>query len=103
MERLSKYRKELDKVDEQLMALIARRFNICRQVATYKAEYGIPMMQPVRVAEVKRRAASRALARGLSEEFATALYDLIISEACGMETEIIEKQRDQHVLQSGCG
>jgi chorismate mutase-like protein len=101
MEKLLKYRKELDEVDNQLMALIARRFIICRQVARHKAEFNIPMMQPARVAEVKRRAASRALSMGITEQFALALYDLIISEACGMETEIIEKKREQHVLQSG--
>jgi chorismate mutase len=58
-------------------------------VAEYKAAEGIPMMQPARVAEVKRRAVQRALPAGLSEPFTLGLYELIISEACRMEDEII--------------
>ena len=60
MEELLTFRKELDELDEQLMSILARRFAVCRQVAEYKAATSIPMMQPARVAEVKRRAAARA-------------------------------------------
>jgi chorismate mutase len=90
MEELQRFRKELDELDRQLIDTLANRFAICRQVAEYKAEHGIPMMQPARVLEVKKRAADRALAAGLTERFALDLYDLIISEACRMEDEIIE-------------
>jgi len=93
MERLSTFRRELDELDEELMRILARRFEICKQVAAYKAEMNIPMMQPARVAEVKRRAAKRAVSAGLSEKFALDLYTLIISEACAMEDEIIEGTR----------
>jgi chorismate mutase-like protein len=90
MEELLRFRKELDELDCRLMETLAQRFEICRQVAEYKAEHQIPMMQPARVLEVKKRAAQRALAAGFSERFGLALYDLIISEACRMEDEIIE-------------
>jgi chorismate mutase-like protein len=89
MERLMKFRSELDELDQQLVDVLARRFSVCRQVAEYKAAEGIPMMQPARVAEVKRRAVSRALPAGLSERFTLELYDLIIGEACRMEDDII--------------
>ena len=45
MERLSILRKELDELDQQLMDVLARRFEICREVARYKAAMNIPMMQ----------------------------------------------------------
>jgi chorismate mutase len=90
MEELLRFRKELDELDCRLMDTLAQRFAICRQVAEYKAEHQIPMMQPARVLEVKKRAAQRALAAGLTERFGLELYDLIISEACRMEDEIIE-------------
>ncbi|HMF79451.1 MAG TPA: chorismate mutase [Bryobacteraceae bacterium] len=93
MEKLSIFRKELDEIDEQLMDALARRFAICREVARYKAEMNIPMMQPGRVAEVKRRAGERALSAGLNEQFGLELYDLIISQACGLENEIIDRAK----------
>jgi len=90
MEELLQFRKELDELDRKLIDTLAERFAICRQVAEYKAERQIPMMQPGRVLEVKTRAAQRAGQAGLTEQFALKLYDLIISEACRMEDEIIE-------------
>jgi chorismate mutase-like protein len=91
MEQLSMFRRELDEIDERLMALLAQRFSICRQVAVYKAATGTPMMQSGRIAEVKDKARARAVANGLSEEFARDLYDAIISEACRLEIAIIEQ------------
>jgi 4-amino-4-deoxychorismate mutase len=93
MEKLSIFRKELDELDERLMDILARRFAICREVARYKAAMNIPMMQPGRVAEVKRRAGERALSAGLSQQFGIELYDLIVEEACSMENGIIDSAR----------
>jgi 4-amino-4-deoxychorismate mutase len=90
MEQLVQFRKELDELDGRLIETLAQRFAICRRVAEYKAEHRIPMMQPGRVLEVKKRAVQRAVPAGLTEQFALDLYDLIISEACRMEDEIIE-------------
>ena len=90
MEKLSIFRKKLDELDETLMEILARRFEICRQVARYKADEKIPMMQPSRVAQVKVRAGQRALAAGLTERFGIELYSLIIDEACRLEDEIIQ-------------
>jgi len=91
MEKLSIFRKELDELDTQLMDILARRFEVCRQVAVYKAEMNIPMMQPERVAQVKQRAAERAMASGLDEQFGIELYSLIIGQACKLEEQIIEQ------------
>ena len=93
MDKLQLWRAELDTLDDQIVSLFSRRFAICREVADYKKEAGIPMMQSARVQEVKQRAAERGRARGLREAFVTALYDLIIDEACQLEDEIIDGQR----------
>jgi chorismate mutase-like protein len=89
MEKLSILRKELDKLDEQLMDTLVRRFAVCAEVARYKAEMNIPMMQPARVVEVKHRAGQRALAAGLEEQFGVKLYELIVEQACALEDRII--------------
>jgi chorismate mutase-like protein len=91
MERLLILRKELDELDERLMDVLARRFAVCREVARYKAAMDIPMMQPARVTEVKRRAGERALSAGLDEQFGLKLYELIIAEACSLEDRVIDE------------
>ena len=93
MDKLQLWREELDTLDDQIISLFSRRYAICREVAAYKRETGIPMMQSGRVIEVKKRAAERGRARGLRERFVTTLYDLVIDEACQIEDEIIDGHR----------
>jgi 4-amino-4-deoxychorismate mutase len=98
MEELSEFRRQLDVLDEELMRLLSRRFHICRAVAEYKASADIPMMQSARVAEVKQRALGRATDGGVGQKFTSDLYDLIISEACRIEDEIIAKRKVKPIL-----
>ena len=93
LDKLQLWRAELDTLDDQIISLFSRRFAICREIAGYKKETGIPMMQSARVQEVKKRVAEKARAGGLREVFVTALYDLIINEACRLEDEIIDGHR----------
>ena len=90
MERLEELRSRLDDLDERLLEVLARRFDVCREVALHKAEANIPMMQPGRVSEVKRRAVRNGQSRGLAEGFTVALYELVIAEACRIEDEILD-------------
>ena len=53
---LDRFRDEIDTIDEQVMQLLGRRFAVCREVADFKREQGIPMMQSARVEQVYERA-----------------------------------------------
>lgn len=89
---LSTYREQLDELDGQLVELIARRFDICHEVARVKKVEGILMMQPNRVEAVKQQAAERARAVGVDEQFIKNLYGMIIDEACRLEDVVIESR-----------
>ncbi len=90
MEDLSNFRRALDSIDTQLIELLGQRFDVCRQVANYKKQYKVPMMQPDRVKEVLRRNAELAKNHAVSPEFVRELYTLVIGEACRLEDEIID-------------
>jgi chorismate mutase len=90
MDKLAGFRSELNAVDAEIVRLLGRRYGICRAVALYKREHGIPMMQPGRVAEVKERCAQMAREHGMDPEFARRLYGMIIDEACRLEDDIID-------------
>ncbi len=89
MRDLSEYRSQIDAIDEQLIELLGRRFEVCRRVAEHKRSEGIPMMQPGRVELVLARAGQRGERHGVPGRFARSLYELIIAEACRLEDEII--------------
>jgi chorismate mutase-like protein len=86
---LSEYRSQIDAIDQQVIELLGRRFDVCRRVAEHKRAEAIPMMQPGRVQEVLARAARRGEANGVPGAFMRSLYELIIGEACRLEDEII--------------
>ena len=48
-------RKEINGIDGQLQSLFLRRMELCRQVAAYKKEKGLPILQPDREQVVIRR------------------------------------------------
>jgi len=90
MDELQAFRARIDELDERLLDLLAQRFEVCREIAAHKAAARIPIMQPGRVAEVKRKAIENGRSRGLAESFMAALYDLVIAQACRIEDEILK-------------
>lgn len=86
---LGPFRERLDALDEQIAKLLGERFEVCREVAHYKREHDIPMMQPERVAQVRERYLARGAAVDLPEEFTAALFELLIGATCKLEDELI--------------
>jgi chorismate mutase-like protein len=86
---LEPFRHRLDALDEQIAQLLGERFATCREIALYKREHEIPMMQPERVAEVRARYLARGADAHLPGNFTEALFELVIVATCKMEDELI--------------
>jgi 4-amino-4-deoxychorismate mutase len=86
---LEPFRRRLDVLDGEIAGLLGERFDICREVAGYKREHDIPMMQPERVIEVRERYLARGTEVGLPPEFTAALFELLIGATCKLEDELI--------------
>ena len=89
MSKLLKFRKRIDVIDEKLVKLIHERLEICKDVAVYKSENDIPMMQPERVKEVMVKRRKLADDLGINPDLIEKIYGLIVEEACILEDEII--------------
>jgi 4-amino-4-deoxychorismate mutase len=88
---LEPYRRRLDEIDEEIAKLFGERLQICREVAAYKSEHGIPMMQPDRVRVVRERYLTRGAEHELPEEFSAALFELLIGTTCRLEDELMDE------------
>jgi chorismate mutase-like protein len=86
---LETLRADLDRIDAEFLAALGARVDVCRNIALYKREHGVPMMQPHRIGVVQQRAARFAEANRLDLTFMKRLYDLIIGETCRIEDLII--------------
>lgn len=91
MSGLDPFRRRLDVIDDEIDRLLGERFEICREVAVYKSENEIPMMQPDRVKVVRRRYLDRGAAVDLPADFTADLFDLLIAATCRAEDELMDR------------
>lgn len=91
MSGLEPFRARLDTIDDEIARLLGERFQICREVAVYKSEHEIPMMQPDRVKIVRQRYLDRGAAAGLPAEFSGDLFELLIAATCKAEDELMDE------------
>lgn len=82
---LEDLRAKLDRIDGRLLEQLRDRINCCLEIADYKREHNVAMMQPQRIAVVQERAARYGAEHGIDGDFLRSLYDLIIAETCRVE------------------
>ncbi|HYQ79060.1 MAG TPA: chorismate mutase [Solirubrobacterales bacterium] len=88
---LEPFRRRLDRIDDEIARLFGERLQICREVAAYKSEHGIPMMQPDRVEVVRERYLARGAEHELPREFSADLFELLIGTTCRLEDELMDE------------
>lgn len=86
---LEHLRGEIDRVNEGLLALLLERTELCRRVAEYKRDNGIPMLQQGRLDALRARVQEFAGEHGIDSRYLEEVFDLITTEACRLENEII--------------
>lgn len=79
--KLAPFRREIDRLDDEIIKLLGKRYAIVRKVAKLKIRENIRIVQSTRVHEVKERNAKTAQKRGVSPDLVRTLYALIIDEA----------------------
>ena len=86
---LDKAREEIDKVDEQIIALIARRNDYIKQIAHFKNSID-EVKAEERISAVISRAREQAISLGLSPNLINDLYVRMIDAM--VESEVAEFQ-----------
>ena len=75
---LTTCRAEIEKIDRQLVELIAARMALGRRTATIKRAAGLPILDPQREAEVIRRAVTTACEHDLPVEGVREMFWQIV-------------------------
>ena len=87
--RLQRLRDQINEVDRQLLALLTRRRHLVLEVAAYKSEKGMPVMQTDRVVEVLETRGRWAVESDLDPTFLRDLFQRIIDQSCRDEEKAI--------------
>lgn len=80
MNILQEIRQSLDALDDTIITLVARRFELTREVGEIKKEKNLPSVDPVREKEQRDRVRALAVKEGLDPDVAEKFLRLLIDE-----------------------
>lgn len=76
---IEKLRKEIEQIDEEIVRLLSRRFQIVRELARLKHKLGLPVYDPAREEDVRKRWLASAEQHNVPREIARSIVDTILS------------------------
>jgi|TARA_B100001964_G_C14210082_1_gene590073 chorismate mutase len=81
MQSLEELRKEIDKIDNEIISLLSKRKDLIKGVAEIKKELIKPILDEKREKEIIGRLKTKAKEKGLDENFIISLYDIILKNS----------------------
>lgn len=86
---LTKMRKEIDTIDNQILQLLADRMNVADEIGKFKKENNITILQPARWQEIVERNIVKGDKMGLSAEFIEKMTKSIHQESINHQNQIM--------------
>lgn len=90
-EGLALLRKQIDETDDHLLELLTKRMRVSREIALYKREHNIGVVQTARYGEILDKRSTQGSLCGMSAEFVSKIYQLIHEESVRQQMEIINQ------------
>lgn len=90
--RLEELRTEIDKIDQQLIDIIAQRMSIVEQIGNYKKENKITILQLKRWNQIFRERIENGEELGLSREFIMKLLEVVHEESIQRQINVMNKK-----------
>ena len=91
--KLEELRTEIDKLDVELLQILAKRMEIIDAIGKYKNENGITILQMKRWAGIITDRISIGTSLGLDEKFLKRLLNIIHKESIKIQTDILNKDK----------
>ncbi len=86
---LEDLRREIDRIDDKIIALVSQRLEIARMVAAYKRANGIPILDEAREESVMSVFEREMADRGMSPETGRILARTLIDAAIAEERHLL--------------
>ncbi|MBP5381515.1 MAG: bifunctional 3-deoxy-7-phosphoheptulonate synthase/chorismate mutase type II [Bacteroidaceae bacterium] len=90
-ESLASLRKQIDEMDNELMNLLTKRMRISREIASYKKEHNMAVVQAIRYNEILDKRGAQGALCGMASDFVRRVYEAIHEESVRQQMEIINK------------
>ncbi len=79
-EELIKLREQIDSLDEELLNVLSRRFQVTAEVGLLKAEHGLESVDEAREAKKLRHLQQASAGKNLNPDFVHDLFQMIFAE-----------------------
>ncbi len=90
-ESLASLRQQIDGMDDDIMNLLTKRMRVSREIAMYKREHNMAVVQTSRYSEILDKRCAQGTLCGMSPDFVKRIYAAIHEESVRQQTEIINK------------
>ena len=90
-ESLASLRKQIDTMDDNLMDLLTKRMRVSREIAQYKKEHNMAVVQTGRYAEILDKRGAQGGMCGMDPTFVKKVYEAIHEESVRQQMEIINQ------------
>lgn len=87
-ESLSELRREIDRLDNELLDLLAKRMRVCHEIGLYKKEHNMPVLQAQRYDEILNKRSAQAIEIGLNPDFATSILRTVHEESVSAQMKL---------------
>lgn len=88
---LLRLREEIDRIDDEILSALARRFEVTARVGEFKACNGLESVDPVREQQKLQRIRDLARDKGIDSAFVSALFQQIFDEVVKRHQDLRKK------------
>jgi chorismate mutase len=92
---LESLRTEIDKIDNELLQILARRMEIVKEIGRFKKENNITILQIKRWRSMLRERISEGIEQGLDKTFLKQILDFVHQESIRLQNEIMNPDENQ--------
>lgn len=92
IDRLNNLRDKIDFFDNELMETLKKRVDVVKEIAGYKKNNSITILQPDRWRVIINKSLENAAKYDLSNEFVSQLFKIIHQESINKQTEIMNEE-----------
>jgi chorismate mutase len=89
MTKLDELRKNIDEIDEKIIALLAQRFKYTEEIGIYKAKNHLNVQDTNRESQLFQRIIQLSDQNGLNPEYSSKIYRCIIDIAISRHQELV--------------
>lgn len=88
-ENLAMLRREIDRIDNELLEVLNRRMRVCREIGRYKKEHSMPVVQAQRYGDIMTNRVNAAVNMHMGAEFMRTVLSAVHEESVRQQINIL--------------